>query len=58
MIFLADMGISPLTVEWLERQGHDAVHLLEWGLLKRGILLFFGGPVMRIGFCSRTTRFQ
>jgi predicted nuclease of predicted toxin-antitoxin system len=31
MIFLADMGISPLTVEWLERQGHDAVHLLERG---------------------------
>jgi len=29
MTFLADMGISPLTVEWLERRGHDAVHLLE-----------------------------
>ena len=31
MTFLADMGISPLTVEWLERQGHEAVHLLERG---------------------------
>ncbi|WP_263840683.1 DUF5615 family PIN-like protein [Salinibacter sp.] len=25
------MGISPLTVDWLERRGHDAVHLLERG---------------------------
>lgn len=32
MRFLADMGISPRTVEWLRQQGHDAVHLLEEGL--------------------------
>jgi len=31
MTVLADMGISPVTVEWLERRGHDAVHLLERG---------------------------
>jgi predicted nuclease of predicted toxin-antitoxin system len=29
MRFLADMGISPLTVEWLAEKGHDAVHLLD-----------------------------
>jgi len=29
MKFLADMGISPLTVEWLAEKGHDAVHLLD-----------------------------
>jgi predicted nuclease of predicted toxin-antitoxin system len=27
MKFLADMGISPQTVAWLEEQGHDAVHV-------------------------------
>ncbi|ASC71982.1 hypothetical protein XM38_029360 [Halomicronema hongdechloris C2206] len=27
MKFLADMGISPHTVEWLRQQGYDAVHL-------------------------------
>ena len=32
MRFLADMGISPLTVNWLCRLGHDAVHLREQGL--------------------------
>ena len=32
MKFLADMGISPRTVEWLRQQGHDAIHLLEAGL--------------------------
>jgi predicted nuclease of predicted toxin-antitoxin system len=31
MKFLADMGISPQTVAWLEEQGHDAVHLMERG---------------------------
>jgi predicted nuclease of predicted toxin-antitoxin system len=31
MKFLADMGISPQTVSWLEEQGHDAVHLMERG---------------------------
>jgi predicted nuclease of predicted toxin-antitoxin system len=30
--FLADMGISQRTVEWLRQQGHDAVHLREEGL--------------------------
>ncbi|MDB9525975.1 DUF5615 family PIN-like protein [Oscillatoria sp. CS-180] len=32
MKFLADMGISPRTVEWLRQQGYDAVHLLDEGL--------------------------
>ena len=32
MKFLADMGISPQTVNLLRQQGHDAVHLLEEGL--------------------------
>ena len=31
MKFLADMGISPQTVAWLEEQGHDAVHLMDRG---------------------------
>ena len=30
--FLADMGISPLTVQGLRDQGHDALHLHEEGL--------------------------
>ena len=32
MKFLADMGISPKTVAFLQSQGHDAVHLHEQGL--------------------------
>lgn len=32
MRFLADMGISPVTVDWLRRLGHDALHLREQGL--------------------------
>lgn len=32
MRFLADMGISPLAVDWLRRLGHDALHLREQGL--------------------------
>jgi predicted nuclease of predicted toxin-antitoxin system len=32
MRFLADMGISPVTVTWLNEQGHDARHLSEDGL--------------------------
>ena len=32
MKFLADMGISPKTVEFLKAKGHDAVHLHESGL--------------------------
>lgn len=32
MRFLADMGVSPRTVEWLRQQGYDAVHLIEEGL--------------------------
>ncbi|MCD5408684.1 DUF5615 family PIN-like protein [Candidatus Bipolaricaulota bacterium] len=31
MKFLADMGISPGTVDWLRGRGHDAVHLHERG---------------------------
>jgi predicted nuclease of predicted toxin-antitoxin system len=30
--FLADMGISPRTVDELRKQGHDAIHLVEQGL--------------------------
>ncbi len=29
MRFLADAGISPKTVEFLRRDGHDAVHVRE-----------------------------
>lgn len=32
MKFLADMGISPRTVNWLKNRGYDAVHLVEEGL--------------------------
>ncbi|CAD5925990.1 DUF5615 family PIN-like protein [Planktothrix agardhii] len=32
MKFLADMGVSPLTVKVLRQQGYDAVHLSEQGL--------------------------
>ncbi|MDO8587473.1 MAG: DUF5615 family PIN-like protein [Armatimonadota bacterium] len=32
MRFLADMGISPVTVAWLCREGHDATHLRDEGL--------------------------
>ncbi|MCG3139681.1 MAG: hypothetical protein HDKAJFGB_00575 [Anaerolineae bacterium] len=32
MKFLANMGISPLTVAFLREQGHQAVHLHEQGL--------------------------
>ncbi len=32
MKFLADMGISPRTVNWLKAAGNDAVHLVDEGL--------------------------
>lgn len=32
MKFLADMGISPRTINWLRNAGYDAVHLVEQGL--------------------------
>ncbi len=32
MKFLADMGISPRTVNWLKGAGYDAVHLVDEGL--------------------------
>lgn len=32
MKFLADMGVSPLTVKVLSQQGYDAIHLSEEGL--------------------------
>jgi predicted nuclease of predicted toxin-antitoxin system len=32
MKFLADMGISPVTVSWLRSLGHEATHLHEVGL--------------------------
>ena len=34
MKFLADMGISQTTVNWLKEAGHEAVHLREEGLQK------------------------
>lgn len=34
MKFLADMGISPQTVAFLNRLGHNAVHLHDQGLAK------------------------
>ena len=34
MKFLADMGISLRTVEWLRQLGHDVVHLRDKGLQK------------------------
>ena len=34
MKFLADMGVSPLTVEALKEERHDAVHLSELGLFR------------------------
>lgn len=34
MKFLADMGISPVTVAWLNKQGHDAKHLSDERLHK------------------------
>lgn len=33
MKFLADMGVSPLTVKRLKEEGYDAVHLSEEGLI-------------------------
>lgn len=32
MKFLVDMPLSPELVNWLVREGHDAVHALEMGL--------------------------
>jgi predicted nuclease of predicted toxin-antitoxin system len=32
MLFLADMGISPNTVKWLQENNHDAIHLMDEGL--------------------------
>ncbi|MBF2007958.1 MAG: DUF5615 family PIN-like protein [Chlorogloeopsis fritschii C42_A2020_084] len=32
MKFLADMGISPRTVNWLKAAGYDVVHLVDEGL--------------------------
>ena len=32
MRFLIDMPISPLLAEWLQREGHDAVHATHIGL--------------------------
>jgi predicted nuclease of predicted toxin-antitoxin system len=42
MKFLADMGISPKSVTFLQSLGHDAVHLHEQGLdrLEDSTILF------------------
>ncbi|MGD1863257.1 MAG: DUF5615 family PIN-like protein [Phormidesmis sp.] len=34
MKFLADMGVSPQTVEVLKNQGYDAIHISEEGLFR------------------------
>lgn len=34
MKFLADMGVSPLTVRKLKEEGYDAIHLNEQGLFR------------------------
>jgi len=34
MKFLADMGISPKTVAFLQNRGHEAAHLSELGLFR------------------------
>lgn len=34
MKFLADMGVSPQTVEALKNQGYDATHISEEGLFR------------------------
>ena len=34
MRFLADMGASRRVIQWLEKDGHDAVHLRDQGLHK------------------------
>ena len=34
MKFLADMGVSPLTVKKLQEDGYDALHLSEQGLMR------------------------
>jgi predicted nuclease of predicted toxin-antitoxin system len=39
MRFLADAGISPKTVEFLRRMGHDAVHVREIGMQRAPDLL-------------------
>ncbi len=36
MRFLADAGISPKTVEFLRRNGHDAVHVRELAMQRAG----------------------
>jgi len=41
MKFLADMGISPVTTAWLNKQGHDAKHLSEEGLHRLSDLEIF-----------------
>ncbi|WP_442891710.1 DUF5615 family PIN-like protein [Dissulfurispira sp.] len=32
MKFIADMGISQTTVQWLKEQGFDAVHVRDMGM--------------------------
>lgn len=41
MRFLADMGVSPLTVAALRQAGHDAVHLRDDGLQRLSDELIF-----------------
>jgi len=46
MRFLADMGISPRTVDFLRDAGHDAVHLVERGLNELG-----DPEILKLGVC-------
>jgi len=34
MRFMVDMPLSPLLAEWLQREGHEAVHVFDIGLGK------------------------
>jgi predicted nuclease of predicted toxin-antitoxin system len=71
MRFLADAGISPKTVEFLRRSGHEAVHVRELGMqraldselverarMEDRILLTFDldfGEILALGVVSRPT---
>ena len=59
MRFLADAGISPKTVEFLHRNGHDAVHVREIAMQRATdrVLVEKAPAGDRIGaFCYRTRR--
>ena len=49
---LADMGISPRTVEYLRERGHEAIHLREEGLQKLADPKILD-KARKIVYCSR-----